>query len=233
MCRLIEHRYLDNIFKKVSRLCCPDYIIFTQAKIRWQFKSTKNSIKSYIRKSQHNAPGACISTDQIVFPIPGIILQVKGKIMKAFFYGAIVFVHHKSDYTYVHLMLDNFCAFLLGIKVSFERLYTAFQIRIIRYHGDNERYNNKDCRQNILNNNHSIIFCGVKSHHSTEITERQIRLSSELTRVSILYAKLKWHGVITEVLWPFALKVSCRIINLLFLDEHSKYPREKESRIDR
>ena len=85
MCRLIEHRYLDNIFKKVSRLCCPDYIIFTQAKIRWQFKSTKNSIKSYIRKSQHNAPGACISTDQIVFPIPGIILQVKGKIMKAFF----------------------------------------------------------------------------------------------------------------------------------------------------
>ena len=172
MLKLVEAGHLDKKFLKVSKLRCPHCIIATQARTPSRYKPCKNESTSPIRKAHHNVPGACVSTDQLVSPVPGIIPQIKGKLMKAFYCGATVFVDHFSDYTYVHLMRDNFGASLLEAKSAFEQLCGSFQVRVSGYHGDNGRYADAAFRQDIKDNNQRLTFCGVGSHHQNGITER-------------------------------------------------------------
>ena len=233
MMRLVKAGHLDKKFLKVDKLRCPHCIISTQARTPSRYKPSKNQGKSHIRQYHHNVPGACVSTDQVVSAVPGIIPQVKGNIMKAFYCGATVFVDHYSDYTYVHLMRDNYCASLLEAKSAFERLCGTFQVRVSGYHGDNGRYADAAFRQDIEDNNQSLTFCGVVSHHQNGIAERRIGLLQQLARTSILAAKNKWPGVVTVSLWPFALKAAARTMNLYYLDNNGLSPVEKMSRMTR
>ena len=233
MLKLMEAGHLDKKFSKINRLRCPHCIIATQTRSRSRYKPSKSQGISHIRKPSHNLPGACVSTDQLVSPVPGIIPQIKGKLMKAFYCGATIFVDHHSDYTYVHLMRDNFGASLLEAKSAFERLCGSFQVRVSAYHGDNGRYADAAFRQDILDNNQSLTFCGVGSHHQNGIAERRIRFLTELARTSILAAQIKWPGIITTSLWPFALKAAARTMNVYFLDKDGMSPLEKMSRVKR
>ena len=176
MMRLVKASHLDKKFLKINKFKCPHCIIVTQARIPSRYKPSKNQEKFYIRQKYHDVPGACVSTDQLVSTVPGIIPQVKGKLMEAFYCGVTVFVDHFSDYTYVHLMRDNYCASLSETKSAFERLCGTFQVRASGYHGDNGRYADAAFRQDIEDNNQSHTFCGVSSHQQNGITERRIGL---------------------------------------------------------
>ena len=118
--------------------------------------------------------------------------------------------------------------FSFGGKVAFDRLCATFQVRIMRYHGDNGRYADKDFRRDILDKTQSLTFCGVGSHHSNGITERRIHILTEFTRVFVLYTKLKGPTIITDKLWSFVLRVAYRVMNRFFLDEDGKCPTENE-----
>ena len=62
--------------------------------------------------------------------VRGITPQAKGKIIKAFYCGATIFVDHHSDHTYVHLMRDKFDVSLLEAKSAFEHLCGSFQVKV-------------------------------------------------------------------------------------------------------
>ena len=84
-----------------------------------------------------------------------------------------------------------------------------------------------------MDNNQSITFFGISSHHQNGITERRIRLLTELDRTSILTSKNKWPGIVAVSLWQFTLKAAARAIDLYFLDKNGLSPVENMSRIKR
>jgi hypothetical protein len=53
--------------------------------------------KNHTRKPHEKFPGANTSMDPIVSPYGGLIPQMKGRLMKAKYYGATVFVDHHSE----------------------------------------------------------------------------------------------------------------------------------------
>ena len=76
-------------------------------------------------------------------------------------------------------------------------LYLNRTLWVSDYHGKNGRYADAVFKQDILDNNQSLTCCGVGSHPQNGITERRIRLLTELGRTSILVTKHKWPGIIT------------------------------------
>ena len=46
-----------------------------------------------------------ISVDQLISPTPGLIAQMLGKPTNIRYMGAMVYVDHQSDYTYIHLQM--------------------------------------------------------------------------------------------------------------------------------
>ena len=79
MMRLVKAGFLDKKFLKVNKLRCPHCIIATQARTRSRYKPSKNQEKSHIRQKHHDVPGACVSTDQLVSAVPGIIQKALSK----------------------------------------------------------------------------------------------------------------------------------------------------------
>ncbi len=79
------------------------------------------SLKGLIRKETGNAPGKCLSMDQMVSAQPGLIPQMAGFLRNLHIWGATIFVDHYSDYVFVALMCDLTLDETLLAKSSFER----------------------------------------------------------------------------------------------------------------
>ena len=94
-----------------------------QHKKPWKGRGKK---KKQIRKANETFPGANTSTDQMVSPYGGMIPQMKGKLMRAKYYGATIFVDHYTDFTYVHLMRDTTADSTLDAKNAYENLLSTF-----------------------------------------------------------------------------------------------------------
>ena len=101
----------------------------------WRGKEKKN--KRRIIKTYENFPGANTSTDQMVSPYGGLIPQVRGKLMRAKYYGATIFVDHLSDSTYFHPMTEMNAQSTVDEKEAFECVLGSFEINTRRYHAEN------------------------------------------------------------------------------------------------
>jgi hypothetical protein len=66
---------------------------------------SKGSSKS-IQKDTDDAPGKCVSMDQLVSVQPGLVPQMLGFLTNLRIWGATIFVDHFSDYVYAALMSD-------------------------------------------------------------------------------------------------------------------------------
>jgi hypothetical protein len=94
-----------RIKKKFAKLkhrfpVCMSCIFGTAHCKPWRSKGSKGSI----RKESDNAPGKCISMDQLVSAQPGLIPQMADFLTNLQIWGATVFVDHCLDYVYVALM---------------------------------------------------------------------------------------------------------------------------------
>jgi hypothetical protein len=67
--------------------------------------STKDS-HGLICKESNDAPGKCVSMDQMVSAQQGLIPHMAGFLMNLCIWGATIFVDHFLDYFYVALMHD-------------------------------------------------------------------------------------------------------------------------------
>ena len=127
MKRLAEQGIIPKRLAKIKPPICVACLQGKQHQKPWKGRGKK--IPS-IRKMHHNFPGAQTSTDQMISPYGGIIPQMKGRLMKAKYYAATLFVDHYTDYTYVHLMRDTTAASTLAAKNAYESLMMSYGNRV-------------------------------------------------------------------------------------------------------
>ncbi len=108
---------------------------FGQAHKRpWQ---TLGKQSNPIRSKEHNLPGDCVSTDQMVSAQPGLVPQMSGFLMSERIWGITLFVDHATDWTYGHLMRSLKLSETLLAKLAFEKIAARSGHSICRYHADN------------------------------------------------------------------------------------------------
>ena len=66
----------------------------------------------------------------MISPHGGMIPQMRGKLMKAKYYAATIFVDHHTDYTYAHLMRDTTTDSSLETKHAYEALLLSYRHRV-------------------------------------------------------------------------------------------------------
>ena len=154
----------------------------------WRSKGSKGSI----RKESDNAPGKCVSMDQLVSAQPGLILQMSGFLTNMRIWGATVFVDHFSDYVYVALMQDLSLDETLLAKSSFERQANDGGVSIESYRADNGCCADAGFQKAVKDANQSITFCAVGAHHQNGIVERRIKELTLVSRTLLLHAKRHW-----------------------------------------
>ena len=190
----------------------------------WRGRGKK---RRHIRQPHENYPGANTSTDQMVSPYGGLIPQTRGKLMKARYYGATVFVDRHTDFTYCHLMTDATGDSTLEAKNAYERVMKSYGHEVEAYHADNGRFAENVFVTDVREKNQRISYCGVGSHHQNGIAERRIKTLGEDARTMLAHGQHLWPEVVTKVLWPFAYKAACRMRNKFKLDDQGLSPEEK------
>ncbi len=123
-----------RIKKKFAKLkhrlpVCMSSIFGTAHRKPWLSKGSRGSI----RKESNNAPGKCISLDQLVSAQPGLIPQMAGFLTNLPIWRATVFVDCFSDYVYVALMQDLGLDKTLLARSAFERLANEGGVSISSY----------------------------------------------------------------------------------------------------
>jgi hypothetical protein len=163
----------------------------------WRNKNEANHIADNAK-----LPGKCVSVDQIISTVPGLIIQVKGIPTRKRYQIATIFVDHASDYTYIHFQTDSTSAETLAAKHSFERHANGVGVTIKKYHADNGRFIDKAWTNDMAVRNQDISLCGVNAHHQNGKVEKRIRDVQELARTSLLHAMKKWPDAVNEFFWP-------------------------------
>lgn len=223
--RLAEHGVIPKKFSKVVPPICPSCLMGKQHRKPWRGRGKKE--RRSIRKPEHNFAGANTSTDQMISPYGGLIPQLKGRLMRAKYYGATIFVDHHTDFTYVHLMRDTTGESTLEAKNAYERLMRRYGHKVLAYHADNGRYSENLFVGDIRDKGQTITYCGVGSHHQNGISERRIKTLGEDATTSLAHGQHMWPEVVTKSFWPFAYKAACRTRNKFKLDTNGLSPEEK------
>jgi hypothetical protein len=153
-----------------------------------------------------NAPGDCVSVDQLESTSPGFIGQMKGALTNKRYRFATVFVDHFSRLSYVHLQQTNSAIETLEAKRAFEKFASAHAVLIKHYHADNGRFADNLWLADIAHRGQSISFCGVNAHFQNGVAEKRIRDLQEAARTILLDAKSRWPKAISACLWPYALR---------------------------
>ena len=168
-------------------------------------------------------PGAVVSIDQLESPVLGFGPIAKGQPTVRKYRGALVFVDHASDFTYVHQHQHLTTDETIDAKHAFERLAEQHGVRILHYHCDNGWFVDKAFVDDIRAVHQTITFCGVGAHHQNGIAERRIRDITENACTSLLHAAHRWPKAIAANLWPQAIKHVVNVHNSL------PWPRKTES----
>ena len=226
--KLAEKGIIPKRLAKVKPPLCHSCLMGKQHRKPWRGRGKK---KNSIRKPHENFAGANTSTDQMISPFGGMIPQMKGRLMRAKYYAATIFVDHYTDYTYVHLMKDTTGESTLESKNAYESLMKSYGHDVRRYHADNGRYAENTFKQDVKDKAQQITYCGVGSHHQNGIAERRIKSLGEDARAMLSHGQHLWPEVISKKLWPYAYKAACRARNKYKLDDNNHSPEEKLSGI--
>ena len=225
LAKLAKQGVLPKHLEKVPAPICYPCLMGKQHKRPWRTKGKKRLRPS--RRENETFPGANTSTDQMISPFGGLIPQLKGRLMKAKYYAATIFVDHFSDYTYVHLMQDRTADSTLEAKNAYEHLLATYGRKVLGYHADNGRFAERVFVQDTKDKAQSLTFCGVGSHHQNGIAERRIRTLGEDARTMLAHGQHLWPEVVNQSLWPFAYKAAARSRNKFKMDENGLSPEMK------
>ncbi len=135
MITLAENKKMNRKFVKLKHILpiCMSCIFGTSHCKPWHTKGAHGSSQ----KESDNAPGKCISMDQLVSAQPGLIPQMAGFLMNLCIWSATIFVDHFSDLVYVALMHDLTLDKTLLAKTSFERFASNGGETINSYRANN------------------------------------------------------------------------------------------------
>jgi hypothetical protein len=167
---------------------------------------TKSKDSHPICKESDMSPGARALVDQLVSAQPGLILQISGKLTHQRVNGSTIFVDHFSDHVYAYLMRDLTLDKKITAKHGFERFLHLLGIQSKAYHANNGCFTDQGLRDDYLQNDQVITFCGVGSHHQNGIAERKIKDLMLCARTMLLHTRRMLPEYISTIRWHFALK---------------------------
>ena len=98
-------------------------------------------------------------------------------------------------------------------KHRFEHLAAEHGIHIHKYYGDNGVFATNQFKSSCQTLNQNFNFSGVGAKHQNGVAERMIGTITRRAWTMLLHAKRRWPDVISEELWPFALKLTVDIHN--------------------
>ena len=207
--QMAEQGIIPRKLAKVPPPKCPSCLYGKAHRKPWRTHKIDPKIKPT------TVPGAVVSIDQLESPVPGFVPIAKGQPTVRRYRGALVFVDHATDFTYVHMHQHLTTDETIDAKHAFERLAEQHGVRILHYHCDNGRFADKAFVDDVRAAHQTITFCGVSAHHQNGIAERHIRDITENARTSLLHAAHRWPKAIAANLWPQAIKHVVNVHNSL------------------
>ena len=192
----------------------------------------KKGRRHTIRSKKDDAPGKCVSMDQLISAQPGLIPQFGGHLTRDRIWAANVAVDHFTNVIKVCLMKTTSQAETLDAKLATEKFFKDHGHNIERWHADNGRYAEVDFKQAVKDLEQSIKYCGVGAHHQNGIAEAAIKRLTLRARTLLLHAKRFWPEAITTMLWPYALLAACDAHNNWSVDKDGKTPMMKLLNLD-
>ncbi len=115
-------------------------------------------------------------------------------------------VDHHSQFVYTTMHETKKAGELLRSKQEFEEYAAKFGVNIRNIRADNGVYAAKIIQDSCLKKQQNLTFCAVGAHWQNGIAERFIGSIVQRARTILLHAMAKRPSVITEKMWPFALR---------------------------
>jgi len=164
-------------------------------------------------RATHLRPGDCVSTDQLESNAPGRIAVLKGRPSKESYHACTFFTDHASNKVHITLHHSTGANEALHAKHHFEMLAADNNVKILEYHGDNGVYATSEFKSSCELLQQRLVHSGVGAKHQNGVAERMIGTITRRARTMLLHAMRLWPDIITEDLWPFALKLAVDIHN--------------------
>jgi len=163
---------------------------------------TKKTPKSI--RNENAKPGDRVSADQLEVTTPGLIPQLKGKLMNAKYTCATVYLDEASSKSFVYCQTSRHAEQTLASKNAPEQHYKTFGIEIKAYLADSSRFHEQAFQDSCREAQQDLTLRGVSARHQNSPIERHIRTLSEGFRAMLLHAMLLWRWVTLHP-WPYAL----------------------------
>jgi hypothetical protein len=164
-------------------------------------------------KATHLQPGDCVSSDQLESNSPGRIAVSKGKVSTNFYHACTFFIDHASNKVHITMSHSTGADEAVQAKHCFERLAAEHNVQIKHYHSDNGVYASQAFKSSCDALHQKYSFSGVGTKHQNGVVERMIGTITRRAQSMLLHDTLLWPDIITEDLWPFALKMAVDMHN--------------------
>ena len=188
---------LPNRLSTCNPPLCPSCLYGKAHKQPWR---TKGKHRHHIRRECDVVPGKATSSDTFEATVPGLIPQSTGKLMRDKFSAGTVFVDHATDFSYVHLQIDQTTDSAIEAKEKYERKMAEYGVKVQSYHADNGIFRSKGFQEHIRQSNQKLTFCGVGAHFQNRIAENYIKQITGAGRTMLLHAIYRWPEVVTPTL---------------------------------
>jgi hypothetical protein len=155
---------------------------------------------------QHLVPGAGVSSDGMEAATPGQVMTTGGLPSNRRYKYCSFWVDHYSQFVYVTMHESKRAEELVKSKLEFEDFASRYNVKIKNIRADNGVYTARLFQELCLKNQQTLTFCAVGAHWQNGIAERFIGSITQRARTILLHAMACWPGVITEDMWPFAIR---------------------------
>ncbi|MDA3833359.1 MAG: reverse transcriptase domain-containing protein [Spirochaetales bacterium] len=213
---------LPSKLKKVRDVICPACMYGKQKRRPWRTKGT-TSQQGKIKKATR--PGECVSVDQLISGVPGLVGQTTGRLTTSRYRVATIFVDHYSDLDYVHVQESTSAEDTIEGKRKFEQFCFERGVKVQHYHADNGIFASRGFREEVQRCGQKLTFCGVGAHHQNGVAERRIQDLCDSARSMLAHASHR-NPAVNAHLWPYALRHASYTRRILPRQGHSKSPEE-------
>jgi hypothetical protein len=198
----------------------PRFMYGKQKRRPWRTKGTtanQHKIKKATRR------GECISVDQLISCVPGLVGQTTGRLTTSRYKVATVIITPTwimSISKSPHLLTSQLRRSELSENFCLER-----GVRVEHYHADNGIFASKGFREEVQRCGQKLTFCGVGAHHQNGVAERRIQDLTDSARAMLAHAAHR-NDSVTAHLWPYAVHNSTYTRRILPRNGHIKSPEE-------
>jgi hypothetical protein len=131
-----------------------------------------------------------------------------------------------SSFVYFTFHSSKAATELVKSKIEFEQYASRFNVKIENIRADNGIYTAQLFRDSCMKNQQNLTFCAVGAHWQNGTAEQFIGTVTQRARTILLHAMAKWPSVISEEMWPFALRHAVNFHNSSLRKDSSLSPYE-------